>query len=140
MYCTQCGTRANENDAFCKNCGGKLGIQTNLSGQSISVTIESSGISFDTNNFIRRIADYEKISAVLWLILGILQIISIVAIIAGIWNIFAAISRFKIEKEIRNRSNNIPTVYQGTLQLVILGIINLLLGAVIGVIWWRINF
>ena len=70
--------------------------------------------------FVARMADYERVSAILWLVLGIVQVLFIVTIIAGVWNIFAATSRFKLSPMIRARDPGIPDAYeQGLTQLVI---------------------
>ena len=94
----------------------------------------------DRDNFIRRIADYEKISAIFWLILAIVQIFSVVAVIAGIWNLFASISRFAMIKKISLVSPDVPSAYEGVAQLIIIGLINLFLGAVIGIVFVALDF
>ena len=87
----------------------------------------------DAADFIRRIADYQRISAILWLVISIVQICSLVAIIAGLWNLFASLSRFGIVKKIRARATDVPSEFEGLGQLIVIGIINFFLGAVVGV-------
>ncbi|MCX7041799.1 MAG: hypothetical protein NT117_03755 [Gammaproteobacteria bacterium] len=88
-----------------------------------------------------RIADYERVSAILWMILGVLQVLFIVTIIAGVWNIFAAASRFRTSPLIRARDPGIPAAYEsGLVQLVILGALNFFLGAGIGVAFVIFDF
>lgn len=94
----------------------------------------------DTETLIRRIADYERISAILWMVLGIIQICSVYGIIAGVWNIFASISRFTLIKRIRARELGVPKAYEGITQLVIIGLVNLFLGGVIGVLFVAFDF
>ncbi|MCK5862581.1 MAG: SHOCT domain-containing protein [Candidatus Hydrogenedentes bacterium] len=94
----------------------------------------------DRADFIRRISDYEKVSAILWLILAIIQICSLVGIIAGIWNLFASFSRFGIVKKIRNRDPEVLSAYEGMGQLIVIGLINLFLGAAIGVVFVAFDF
>jgi hypothetical protein len=89
---------------------------------------------------IRRIADYERLSCWFWLILGIVQVICIVTIIAGIWNIFASISRWKMPDRIRQRDSSIPKEYQGVGGLVIIGLVNLFVGGIIGVAFIIFDF
>lgn len=89
----------------------------------------------EEERIIRRIADYETVSAWFWLCLGIIQVLSILGIIAGIWNIFASITRFKAVKHILARHSNVPEIIPGIKDLVIIGIINLLVGGVIGLIF-----
>lgn len=94
----------------------------------------------DRDDFIRRIADYQKISAILWLVLSIVQIFSVVAIIAGIWNLFASFSRFGMGEKIRRADPEVPSEYEGLGQLIVIGLINLFLGAVIGVVFVALDF
>ena len=88
----------------------------------------------------RRIAEYYRISAILWLILAIFQILSIFGIIAGIWNLFACASRFSIAKDIQKRDPLVVEAHEGTGQLIALGIINFLLGGMIGVAFVGFDF
>ena len=87
----------------------------------------------DNQNLLRRIADYERISGILWIVLGVLQLCSIVGAIAGIWNIIAGVSRFKLVPRIRAADATVPGEYQDITQLVIIAAINLFLGGIIGI-------
>ena len=89
----------------------------------------------DIEQFVRGVADYVKISAIFWLVLAIIQICTLVGIIAGLWNLFAAFSRFSCEKQVRARSPGVVAVFEPLTGLVIIGIINLLFGGVIGIIF-----
>jgi hypothetical protein len=89
---------------------------------------------------IRRIADYERISGVLWLIIGIIQIATIIGAIAGIWNVIAATTRFRRSKQVRARYPGIPKSFEPIVGLVIVGVVNLLFGGVIGVIFVGFDF
>lgn len=98
-----------------------------------SPSLESPGTSDD--QIIRRLADYEKISAWLWMILGIVQVLTLVAAIAGVWNIFAAYSRFHVVPRIKARDPEIPTAYEGLGGIILIGVVNLFVGGVIGVVF-----
>lgn len=101
---------------------------------------QSQADAYHDEQLIRRIADYERLSAILWMILGIIQILTIVAVIAGVWNLFAAWSRFRLVPLIRERNHDIPEVYEGVAGLVIIGLINLFLGGLIGVAFVIFDF
>lgn len=94
----------------------------------------------DSEHFVRRMADYEKVSGVLWLLLAIVQIFAVVTIIAGLWNLFAAFSRFGMARRIRERDTDVPREYEGIAQLIIIAVINLLFGAVFGVVFVALDF
>lgn len=84
-------------------------------------------------NLIRQITDYERISGILWIILGVIQICTLLGAIAGIWNIFAGRSRLRISKHISQRDSNILPVFEPIGQLIVTGIINVLIGGIIGI-------
>jgi hypothetical protein len=85
--------------------------------------------------FIRKIADHELISGVCWLILAVIQICSCYCIIAGVCGIFVAVSRFKSISRIKARDPEIPQKAEKALtSLILLGLVNLVLGGVIGVV------
>lgn len=86
-------------------------------------------------NFVRRIADYERISAICWLILGIIQICCIVTAIAGVWNVMAALSRFKLVPRILAQESNIPDEYESLSGYVLIGLVNLICGGMIGLVF-----
>lgn len=89
---------------------------------------------------IRRISEYERISGCLWIIIGAIQCLTIFAIIAGVWNIFAGLSRIKIAPVIMQRDARIPKMFEGVAQLIIIALINIFLGGIIGIIFIIFDF
>jgi hypothetical protein len=94
----------------------------------------------DDDDLIRKVADYEKISAALWLVLGIIQILCVVTAIAGIWNVIAAISRFKLAERIREGDAGVVDSYESMAGLVVIGVVNLFFGAVFGLLFVGFDF
>jgi GYF domain 2 len=92
------------------------------------------------DTLIRRVADYERISGVLWILLGAIQILLIYTAIAGIWNIIAGFSRVNIVKRIKSRDATVPQEFDKISGLVIVAIINLLLGGFIGLLFVAFDF
>lgn len=86
------------------------------------------------------IATYERISGVLWIVIGIFQIFSVVLIIAGIWNIIAGISRLGVAPAIQRREARVPAMFEGVLGLVLIGLVNLFFGAAFGVLMVAVDF
>lgn len=133
MFCP-CGHACDARDTFCAACGRHLAVHASQAMTPAVVAVPDAVM-------LERIADYERVSAILWMILGILQVLFIVTIIAGIWNIFAAASRFKMSPLIRARDPGVPAAYEsGLVQLVILGALNFFLGAGIGVVFVIFDF
>lgn len=87
-----------------------------------------------------RLAGYERTSAIIWLLISIIQIMSIYLMIAGVWNLFAAMSFFKLEKKILNRDADVPQIYESITELIIIAIINILFGGIFGIILVGFNF
>ena len=83
---------------------------------------------------VKTLSEREQLSAILWLIIGILQVITIAGVVCGVWNIYCAYCRFK-------QSKAVLTPYPGLVQsydkwmtnLIISIVINVILGGVIGV-------
>jgi len=159
MFCEKCGNKVDNSAKFCKNCGASL---TNYSNQPPPppprqqpppqtvyqhpyvppqpIYLAPAAVIRNDEVLIRRIADYERMSCIFWLILGIIQIICIVTIIAGIWNVVAVSSRWSLPKKIRQRDPGIIEAYQGLSGLIIIGLINFAFGAMIGVAFVAFDF
>lgn len=127
VFCRGCGKEIHETSPTCPACGAPQRV---VHGYS-----QSSGIvqPYDADaNLVRQIADYERISGYLWIVLGIIQVISIVGIVAGAWNIYAGWTRLKIVPDILARHAGIPEAFEGISGLIIIGVLNLVLGGVVG--------
>lgn len=93
---------------------------------------------------IQSIRSLEQLSAIVWLCIGILQILvgfmAPFLLIAGIWNIFAAVTRFNLVKAIEARRTSVVAHYQSITPLVIILIVNLVIGGVLGALWVIVDF
>ena len=88
----------------------------------------------DLQSVTKSLSDREKIAAVIRLIIGILQCISIIFIFSGAWNIYAAITRFKRANAVLTPWNGIVQTYDGELTGSIISIvINLIFGGGFGI-------
>lgn len=141
VYCAHCGKPKPPLARFCPSCGGSnepAAEQSPEMNGALNYRLQAG--SADEARMLERIAGYERASSIIWLVFGILQVLSLVAIIAGIWNILAAISRFKLPEMIRARDRRIPGMYEGVTQLIIIGVLNLFVGGVIGVLFVAFDF
>lgn len=91
-------------------------------------------IADDDATVVRRLALYERLSGWAWLTLGVIQVLTVVGIVAGAWNIYAATTRIKIAPRIERREAAIPSAFASLTGYVIIGVINLVLGGVVGLI------
>lgn len=89
---------------------------------------------------VRRIAEYERISAIVWSVIAVIQILTLVGIIAGLWNLYAAWTRFRIVPHIQARNREVPAAFESINGLVIIGLVNLFLGGVVGVLGIILDF
>lgn len=94
----------------------------------------------EEQNLVRRLADYLRTSGVLWIVLGAVQVCLVVTALAGAWNIYAGITRMKASKRILERDPAIPSEFESIAQLVIIGVINLVLGGFIGLVFVGFDF
>jgi hypothetical protein len=135
-FCTACGAQQPEGSAYCSHCGAPQ----NAPAARRDVQYGTATLVDDGTNFVRRIGDYERISGIIWIVLGVLQICSIYGIIAGVWNLFAGSSRLRMAKMISQRRANAPREFEGVTGLIVIGIVNLFLGGVIGILCVAFDF
>lgn len=117
--CPYCSETININAILCKHCRSNLTSGYPHMPQSTDGTISS-------------LSGMETASGVIWIVIAILQIIMVYTIIAGVWNLIAGFSRFGLASKIRERSYDVPELYEGIGGLIAIAVINLLLGGVIG--------
>lgn len=94
---------------------------------------------------IRRINDYLRISGILWIILGVLQIASICAFwlpgpLIGAWNMYAGFTNLKAADRVLARDATIPQQFEGIAGLILIAVFNLVLGGVIGILFVVLDF
>lgn len=126
--CPYCKEDIKAEAVKCKHCGEWLNI--NIRQDS----------STDEDFIVNKIADCEKASTILWLIVAIIQICSIVCIVAGIWNLVAVINRWKLPSLIKEKNACIPACYESMVGLIVLCVVNLLIGGILGVLLTAFDF
>lgn len=91
--------------------------------------------NLNADEIAKRIADKERKSRTIWLVIGIIQIVTVIFIIVGIWNVYAASTHRKAALNIEARKAFIPMAYKRSLARYIFFImLNMVLGGFIGVI------
>lgn len=84
--------------------------------------------------------NYERLSGIFWIVLGTFQCLTILGLIAGLWNIFAGISSCKMSSRILRRDKRVPKEYEDITSLIIIGVVNLIFGGVIGLLFVAFDF
>jgi hypothetical protein len=107
--------------------------------------VPTSPTGLQAGHFGDRMAGYETASAIIWLILGIAQILlglwlEPLLLLIGIWNIVAAVNRFNLIPRLRALDPAVPAEYEGLVGLIVFGVINLILGAVVGLVGIAVDF
>jgi hypothetical protein len=64
----------------------------------------------------------------------------IITVLAGIWNIIAGVGRLGLGKRIKARDASIPAEFESLTGLVLIGIVNFLVGGVIGLAFVAFDF
>lgn len=123
-YCTHCGKEIMDEAMICVGCG--CAVQSNASVEKIPQIIEMLAQRLQTN-------------AVIWLVIGILQIlgglfINWFLLIVGVLNIVSSVNDMKYSKELRQTPQKIVEKFEPLTGPVITMVYNLVLGGVVGVI------
>lgn len=85
-------------------------------------------------NAYKVLIDKEKIAFIIWLIIGILQCLSIAGIICGAWNIYAAVQTNNRCKTLESYPRGVYAMYEREqTNLIIALVLNLILGGCIGI-------
>ena len=81
---------------------------------------------------VRGFAGYERLSGWAWIVIGVIQVVCLITIIAGAWNIYVGTTRLKLAQQIEVRNPGVPSAFESLTSYVIIGVINLVLGGVLG--------
>lgn len=132
-------TAENNFTVVCPSCGTQLRIKP--SGVSRKEYKQATAPSA-ADLVAARVRKCELASGILWLIIGIVQLVLVWTAAAGVWNIFFAIMRLRSLKNIyAGNSALVPWYDDRRNWLIAFAIINLVLGGVVGVFlvafdWW----
>ena len=78
------------------------------------------------------LAEKEKLAAIIWLVIGIVQCVSFACFIAGAWNIYVAITRLKQAEAVKNPWPGIVDAYDKWQTNIIISIV--IIVALLGVL------
>ncbi|MBQ7637866.1 MAG: hypothetical protein IJS90_03080 [Clostridia bacterium] len=121
--CRNCGSMVEDNSEICKVCGAN--VQLSESAVEMDETERSV-----LNELVKRI----NLESNIWIIIGILQILSLFGIIAGIYNIYTCVKDKKYAKEIIQKPVGIYNNFESLSDCIINLVINFIFGSMIGII------
>ena len=131
MFCTKCGANVPENANVCPQCGNAIGGQQQTA--SGSQTVPPPTPLTDDEIVVKRIKDNAKLCAILWIVVGALQCLSCVGIIAGVWNIVIGVRELKFSETIVQGNRAIFDTYDNSMTMLIIGaVINFVFGLLVG--------
>ena len=77
----------------------------------------------------------EVVSNVIWIVLGVLQCVTLYAAAAGVWNVINAILALRNVKHIQpGNAGVVPYFDQRRTWLIVLAVVNIVLGGVVGIV------
>lgn len=129
-YCTHCGKELLDEAVICTNCGCKASYQNTQSSNSVFT---------DTTALLNTLSQRLNTNAIIWLVIGILQILGGIFIdwfllIVGVLNIISSVQDMNYSKTLSENSTGIVAKFEPLTGPIITLIYNLVIGGVIGVI------
>jgi len=129
-YCTHCGKELLDEAVICVGCGCAVGGQTAQTRNNLSV---------DGTTLLNTLSQRLNTNGVIWLIIGILQILGGVFInwfllIVGVLNIVLSVQDMQYSKTLLENPNGIVEKFGSITGPIITLVYNLVIGGVIGVV------
>lgn len=127
-YCTHCGKEIMDDAVICVGCGCAVAGQA----QTVYGAV-------DCSSLISTLAQRMNINGIIWLVIGILQIIGGLAInwfllIVGVLNIISAVQDMNYSKALPENPTGIIAKFEPLTGPIITLVYNLVIGGVIGVV------
>lgn len=129
-YCTHCGKELLDEAVICVGCGCAV------DGQN---TQTAKGQQADGATLINTLSQRVNTNAIIWLVIGILQIIGGIFInwfllIVGVLNIISSVQDMKYSKVLLEKPTGVVVKFESLTGPIITLIYNLVIGGIIGVI------
>ncbi len=120
-FCTKCGKEIHDDAVICIGCGCKTeGFHTVATNK--------------TNELLNTLSQRIHTDAIIWIVIGVLQIVTGIFFIVGIWNIAVAVNDLKYSKDVLNNPVGIVDRYEPVAMPIIIFVCNLVFGGVIGIV------
>lgn len=86
------------------------------------------------------LADYAPFSGWLWIAIGVVQILTVVLILVGACNVYPGITRVRGARVVEARDYRVPKSFESLTGYIVIGLLNLLFGAVLGLLALLVDF
>lgn len=120
-YCTKCGKELFDEAVICMGCG----CRTEDSQKNESI---------ESDELLNTLSQRIHTDAIIWLVIGAIQLFTGVFFIVGILNIISAINDMKYSKEVLQNPSGIVERYEPLTMPIIVFAYNLIFGGVIGIV------
>ena len=118
MFCSKCGKEIPKEAVICTGCG---------------CLTENTTLKKVTDPLLVQLSEKIKTNAIIWLVIGCIQIISGMFFIVGILNIVSAINDMNYSKTIFDDPSNIVQKFESLTMPIITLVYNLIFGGIIGI-------
>ena len=123
-YCTHCGKELFDEAVICPGCGCAVGTEP---------------VQTKRADLIRKLSEKVKTNAIIWLVIGILQVLAGVfgqwlILIVGVLNIVSSVQDMNYSKQLPENPTGIIQKFEPLTGPIITLVYNLVLGGVVGVI------
>lgn len=140
--CPQCGALVTASATMCGLCFAPLAASDQATPPRAAAPPMMTGSAAPGYVVVRRLADYYRWSGYAWLCLGAVQVflgltgagLLLFLAVVGALNILAGLSRIGMAGVIAQRHPAVPHCFQGLAQLAIIAVVNLVFGAVVGLV------
>lgn len=116
----------------CPTCGAKIRVRAGVSGKDYRKGIKAA--ASEPEQIATKIQRRERLSCVLWIVIAVVQIVTLLGIPAGLWNGINAIVRLRSIKNITPGNPAVVGWYdERKAWLIVFAVVNLVIGGVVGV-------
>ena len=131
-FCGKCGAQLPDNVKFCDKCGAPTapGAAQGYAGTNTGYGAHPAQQRVMLENLSSRI----QVSAIIWIIIGALQILGMVTVLLGAYNIYVGIQNLNYSKKILTYPVGIVAGQESLTMPIVMLVLNLVLGGVIGVV------
>lgn len=131
-FCTHCGKELLEEAVICPGCGCAV------NGTPAAAAVPGVTVAADAGTLLRKLSERVKTNAIIWLVIGILQILGGIFInwfllIVGVLNIISSVQDMNYSKTVLENPSGIVAKFEPMVGPIITLVYNLVIGGVIGV-------
>jgi len=124
-YCSHCGNEMMDEAVVCVKCGCSASLNNNITGNQ--------------SNLVQQLSDRVKINGIIWLVIGILQVllgltVNWVLLIVGALNIVSSVQDLNYSKSVIDSPIGIVDKFKPLTGPIIVLAYNLIFGGLIGVV------